>query len=137
MTTSATLYKLFLGDQDSTTGHYRRGFTVHTITAAIFPNGGAFAFGSLGYHTVYSCVGFTQYDVNEGDVIYTDTEQYYLIKSPPKRWPENGTFQFYELELERQDVFPFLAGFFGFEDEDHGTIGYGFETGFESGIWAL
>ena len=33
--------------------------------------------------------------------------------------------------------FPFIAGFFGFEDNDHGTFGGMFEDGFERGQWAL
>lgn len=136
--TTVTLYKLFLGDQSTSPPyHYQRGYTIHSITVAVFPNGGTFNFGALGYNTVYGCVGFTQYDVNEGDVIYySDAEAYYQIKGL-KRWPEVGTFQLYELDLEKLNVFPFLSGFFGFEDEEHGTLGYGFEEGFERGTWAL
>jgi len=135
--TRVTAYKLFLGDQSTTAPyHYRRGYTIHTITAAVFPSGGTFNFGALGYHTVYGCVGFTQYDVLDGDVLFDGDSNYLQIKTR-KRWPEFGTFQFYEIELEKLTHFPFLAGFFGFEDTEHGEIGYEFEDGFERGTWAL
>ncbi len=133
---TVTLYKLFLGDQDSVTGFFRQGYTIHSIEVAIFPSGGTFNFGSMGYHHVYGAVGFTEYDVVEGDVIFDTFDRYYMIKAR-KPWTSGDLFRFYELELEELSVFPFLSGFFGFEDVEHGEIGYEFEEGFERGTWAL
>ena len=133
-----TLYKLFLGDQDSTTGHPDRGYTIHSITCYVYPQGGSFNFGVMGYHSTYGAVGFTEYEVDIGDVILDSFGRYYQIRSEPKEWVNGDVFCFYELDLERLTDFPFLSGFFGFEDEDHGTLGYGFEDGgFERGHWAL
>ena len=133
---AVTLYKLFLGDQQDPTGHYRPGYTIHSITCAIFPKGTALSFGSVGMYTKYDFTGFTAYDVTEGDVILDEFEQHYPIKSLTP-WTVGNQFQFYELELEEKPVFPFLSGFFGFEDTEHGEIGYEFEDGFERGTWAL
>lgn len=133
---TVTLYKLFLGDQDSVTGHFRQGYTIHSIEVAVFPSGGTFNFGSMGYHHVYGAVGFTEYDIDEGDVIFDSFSRHYMIKAR-KPWTTGDQFQFYELELEELSVFPFLSGFFGFEDVEHGEIGFEFEDGFERGTWAL
>ena len=133
---TVTLYKLFLGDQDTTTGHYDMGYTIHSISCALFPSGGAFNFGSLGFHTVNGSVGFTEYDVDEGDVILDGFGKYFEVKSL-KPWTSGNTFSFYELDLVEKPDFPFIAGFFGFEDATHGTYGGQFEDGFERGYWAL
>ena len=138
MTTSydCTLYQLFLGDQDSTTGHYRKGFTIHTVSVIIFPAGQTVTLGGLGYHQVYTETGFTEYDITEDDVILDGLGRYFEVKSY-KDWVSQGEIQFRELELERLNIFPFTADFFGFEDEDHGVVGGAFEDGFERGFWAL
>jgi hypothetical protein len=133
---TATFYALFLGDQDSVTGHYQRGYTIHGITVYIFPSGGAWSFGDFGYYSTNNSVAFTQYSVDEGDVILDGFNNYYLIKQI-KDWTIGDQLQFKELNLEKLAVFPFLSGFFGFEDEDHGTVGGMFEDGFERGAWAL
>ena len=133
---TVTCYRLFLGDQDSTTGHYRRGYTIHSIVAPIFPSGTSLTIGNMGYYTRYSFTGFTEYDVTEGDVILDSFGRYFEIRNL-KPWTNGDQFAFYELELEEKPVFPFLAGFFGFEDLTHGTIGGMFEDGFERGTWAL
>lgn len=129
-------YKLFLGDQDSVTGHYKKGFTIHTIEMAVFPTGTTLNLGGMGYyHTRYAHTGFTEYDVDEGDVEYDATSGRYVQILSRKPWPSVGQISFYECELEELEVFPFLSGFFGFEDTEHGTVGYGFEDGFERGYW--
>ena len=131
-----TLYKLFLGDQDSVTGHYQKGFTIHSVEVPIFPAGSTVILGDLGYHHVSTETGFTEYDILEGDVILDNLDRYFECVAY-KDWVSSDGLEFRELQLERLHVFPFLSGFFGFEDEDHGTIGYGFEEGFERGYWAL
>ena len=137
-----TLYKLFLGDQQTSAPyHFKEGYTIHSAGIYVYPTGGSFSFGSLGYHTTNSGVSFTKYNTQEGDVIYTNLEKHFLIKAI-KAWPNSdGSLAFYEVGIEEMPNFPFIAGFFGFEDWDHGTtatIGAGmFEDGFERGYWAL
>jgi len=131
-----TLYRLFLGDQDSVTGHFRPGFTIHAVKAAIFPEGGSWSFPMIGWHTVNNAVAFTEYDLDEGDVLLNALGQYYTIKSK-KKWAVGDQLKYVEHSVEEMKNFPFLAGFFGFEDLTHGTIGCGFEDGFERGSWAL
>ena len=131
-----TLYKLFLGDQDSTNGFYQVGYTIHSIEASIYSNGGVFSFLSLGRNFTYTPMGFTEYDVTEGDVIFDGDETYYTIKACHP-WPNKKNFEFFALELEQLKEFAFIAGFFGFEDLEHGEIGCEFEKGFERGYWAL
>ena len=133
-----TLYKLFLGDQKTSAPyHFQVGYTIHSVRCYIFPTGGSFSFGSLGYHTTNSGVAFTEYNVNEGDIILTALEDYYEILQIDK-WPNSdGSLAFYALKIEEMVNFPFISGFFGFEDEEHGTIGSGFESGFQKGQWAL
>jgi hypothetical protein len=90
----------------------------------------------MGYYTQYDWTGFTEYDVDDGDAILDKFGRYFEIKSL-KPWTNGDQFAFYELELEELNVFPFISGFFGFEDLDHGTLGGMFEDGFERGQWAL
>ena len=134
---TVTLYKLFIGDQDSVTGHFRPGFTIHAIEMAIFPEGSPFFNSSLGRYGSYNATGYTEYLVSEGDVVLDLLGYHYEIKTVPKRWGLGGTLKYLATGLEEMSNFPFLSGFFGFEDEDHGLIGYGFEDGFERGYWAL
>ena len=112
------------------------GYSIHSIEAAIFPEGGSFNFGALGYHTVYNSVAFTEYDIDEGVVLLNALGQYYLLKSK-KKWSLGDQLQFVEHSVEELDNFPFLSGFFGYEDEEHETLGFGYEDGYERGYWAL
>ena len=130
-----TLYKLFLGEQDTTTGHYQVGYTIHSIEMPVFPAGTRIGL-SNGYYTRYSMTGFTEYNVDEGDVVLDGLGRYYKVLSL-KPWSVGDELAFYECELEQQASFPFIAGFFGFEDTEHETIGCGFEDGFERGYFAL
>jgi hypothetical protein len=132
---TVTLYKLFLGDQQDPTGHFQLGFTIHTITSRIFPKGTSINLGN-GYYTRYSLTAFTKYVVDEGDVIMDTFGKYYDVLSV-KTWSNGDVAVYNELEVEERPNFPFLAGFFGFEDMDHGTPGGMFEDGFERGYFAL
>jgi hypothetical protein len=130
---NVTLYKLFLGEQDSVTGHYQRGFTVHSVVMAIFPRGTAFSFNGIGYYTRYDKTGYTNYDLYEGDIILDSFGKYYTIKSL-KPWTQGDQFLFYECELEESPYFslPTSASLFiGFEVITEGVME--FETGFERG----
>ena len=141
---TVTLYKLFLGDQQTSAPyHYQRGYTIHSIEVMVFPQGGTFNFGSLGYHVTNNAVGFTEYDVREGDVIAFGG--YYQVKHV-KYWTVGDSYQFSELMLEALGSvygddggggFPFLTGFFGYEDLEHGLLGFGYEAGYEHGEWAI
>lgn len=131
---SVTLYKLFVGDQQSPHGHFQPGYTIHAIIEAHFPMGTMIH--DIQRYTQYNQTGFTEADVDEGDVILDSFGKYYVIKARTM-WPNGDQFGYYELELEELAVFPHLSGFFGFEDMDHGTIGGMFEAGFERGEWAL
>ena len=134
--TTLTYYSLFLGEQDSVTGHYQRGFTIHSIVAYIYPRNTAINLDGLRY-TRYGYTMFTEYEVTEGSVAYdAEMGRYFEILSK-KPWPATGDLEFYECEVEEMTNFPFIAGFFGFEDEAHGLTGYGFEDGFERGYWAI
>ena len=133
---TVTLYKLFLGDQETTTGHFKPGYTIHTIEAAIQPNGGSWNFGVSGYIATNNAVSFSGYIFDEGDVLLNQLGQYFMVKLV-KKWAVGATLKFVVYELEEWKNFPFLATFFGFEDWEHGTVGGMFEPGFESGYWAL
>jgi hypothetical protein len=134
---TVTLYKLFLGDQATTPPYfYQRGYTIHSIEAAIFPNGGSWNFGLNGWVTTNNATAFSGYIFDKGDVILDQHEQYFTVINVHK-WPVGSTLKFIVYELERMDIFPFLSGYFGFEDETHGTIGYMFEESFERGTFAL
>ena len=133
---TVTLYKLFLGDQETTTGHFKPGYTIHTIEAFIAPEGGSWSFGSPGYIATNNAVAFSGYIFDEGDVLLNQLGQYFMVKAF-KKWAVGATLKFVVYELEEWKNFPFLAGFFGFEDLDHGFIGGMFEEGFERGYWAL
>jgi hypothetical protein len=131
-----TFYELFLGDQDSVTGHYRMGYTITSGAVVIFSNNGTFSYGVLGKHVTSNFIGFTKYSVEQGDVIYDSFGRHYEIKRVDPMC--NGDqFKYNLLSLEELTNFPFLSGFFGFEDTEHGTIGCGFEEGFEHGTWAI
>ena len=134
---TVTLYKLFLGDQDSVTGHYNRGYTIHTIEMAIFPQGSPHYMFNLGMHAGYNATGYTEYLVEEGDVVLDQLGHYYQVKLSPQRWGYGDQLKYLAVGLEEKPVFPFLSGFFGFEDLEHGLIGFEFEDGFERGYWAL
>ena len=90
----------------------------------------------IGWHSINSSVAFTEYDLDEGDVLMDAFEDYYAIKSK-KKWKVGDQLKYAQHSVELLDNFSFLSGFFGFEDTEHGTIGYGFEDGFERGTWAL
>ncbi len=132
---SVTLYKLVLGDPDTETGHFGRGYTEHAITMAIFPKGTPFSFGSLGWYTKYDFTGYTAYSVADGDVVKDSFGRIFTIKSN-KDWTVGDQFAFRECELESTPYFSLPTGatyFFGFEviDDDHK-----FEDGFERGYWS-
>ena len=127
---------MFLGDQDTTTGHYKVGYTIHTIEMPIFPAGSTFSNTVMGFHTINTETGFTLYDVTVDDVVLDQFGKYHKIIGS-KDWATGDTLHCRECGLEGMKDFPFAAGFFGFEDVGHGTIGYEFEDGFERGYWAL
>jgi hypothetical protein len=131
-----TLYSLFLGDPDSVTGWYRKGFTIAYARVAIVPKGNVKALSGLGVYSRHDAVGFTDYEVDVGDVVQDAFDDYYMVVGrEPFKWGDR--FVYYALDLEQLHDFPFSAGFFGFEDTEHGSIGYEFEDGFQRGYWAL
>ena len=135
---TVTLYGLFLGDQDTTTGWYRKGYVYQTITMAVIPRSNTQALMSVGAYARLDAVGFTNYEVKEGDVVRDVHGNYWEIAGrKPYTWGD--TFAYYECDLKKLLNFPFTAGFFGFEIKQ-GSIGnviQGFEDGFERGYWAL
>ncbi len=133
---NVTLYTLFLGEQDSVTGQYQRGFVICTIKVAIIPKGNSRMLMAVGKYSRLDAVGFTNYEVSEGDIILDAQGDYWTIEGKkPFSW--GSIFYYYDLDLSKLTVFPFISGFFGFEDMEHsGGIGE-FEDGFERGYWAL
>ena len=132
---NVTYYNLVLGDADTVTGHYGRGYTEHAITMAIFPKGTPFSFGSLGWYTKYDFTGYTAYNVSDGGVVKDSWNNCYVIKSN-KNWTVGDEFAFRECELEALPYFSLPTGatyVFGFEviDDSHK-----FEDGFERGYWS-
>ena len=135
---TVTFFKLFLGDQQTEPPyHFQMGYTVHTIEIAIFPEGSPFFNFGLGLHGTYNATGYTEYLITAGDVALDQLGHYYEVKPKPKRWGLGNRLDFLACALEELDNFPFLSGFFGFEDTEHENIGSGFEVGFQCGKWAL
>jgi len=135
---TVTLYGLFLGNQDTTTGWYRKGFVYQSITMAIIPRGSTQALMSVGKICRLDAVGLTNYEVQEGDVVGDVHGNYWIIEGKkPFTWGD--TFVYYECDLKKLLNFPFTAGFFGFEIiiGEIGSVTSGFEDGFERGYWAL
>ena len=132
---NVTFYKLFLGDQNEQ-GHFRPGFTIHSITERHFTAGTFISIGGIAKYTRYDWTGFTKYHVDDGDAILDSFGRHFMIKAV-KPWTNGDVFEYNELMLEQLATFPFLSGFFGYEDTEHGTIGYGYVDGYERGFWAL
>ena len=135
---TVTLYGLFLGDQDTTTGHFRLGYVYQSITMAIVPRSSTRALLSVGSYARLDAVGYTNYDVQLGDVVGDKFGRYWSIEGrKPYTWGED--FVVYECDLKEKLNFPFTAGFFGFEIlvGEPGAVVQGFEDGFERGYWAL
>lgn len=134
---TVTYYNLFLGDQDSVTGWYQRGFVTESITMAIIPKGSIQILSGLGLYSRHDAVGLTNYDVKSGCIVKDAFDTYYLIiETIPHKW--GNQFVYYACDLEELTDFPFISGFFGFEDDEHsGFAGTEFEDGFERGNWTL
>jgi hypothetical protein len=132
-----TYYNLFLGDQDATTGWFRKGYTIESVTMAVVPKGTITAMTGLGFYARHDAEGFTNYSVRTGGYIKDAFDRYYLIRAmQPLVWLNR--FVAYACDLEEATDFPFTAGFFGFEDDEHSAdAGCEFEDGFERGYWAL
>jgi len=131
-----TYYNLFLGDQDAVTGWYQRGFTSEAIRMAIIPKGNVQVLSGLGLYSRHDAVGLTNYDVETGSIVKDAFDTYYLIVGlQPHKW--GNEFVYFAVDLEELTDFPFISGFFGFEDTATGTVGYEFEDGFERGNWTL
>jgi hypothetical protein len=131
-----TLYSLFLGDQDSVSGWYRRGYVIKYARVAVVPTGTVNALTGMGFYGRHDAEGITEYEVKTGDVIKDSFGTHYLVVNR-KPYKAGDKFVYYALDLEEMHDFPFIAGFFGFEDTEHGLAGFGFEDGFERGYWAL
>ena len=135
---TVTLYHLFIGDQQTEPPYqFQMGYTIHTIEMAIFPEGGPFFNFGLGLHGTYNATGYTEYLVEDGDVALDQLGHYYEIKPKPKRFGLGNRLDYLSCALEERSNFPFLRGFFGFEDTEHANLGSGFEPEFEHGQWAL
>jgi hypothetical protein len=129
-----TVYRLFLGNQDSITGKYRQGYTITSAEVAIFPRSAQRILSGAGFYCRRDAIGFTEYNVDEGDVLLDDHGYYYKVMGiEPYTWFDQ--FVCYVLDLARLQDFPFIAGFFGFEVITAGVSE--FEEGFERGYWAL
>jgi hypothetical protein len=129
-----SLYHLFLSsDRNSTTGWYNRGYSVCTLDMAIFPRGTSISLAP--YYTRYSLTGFTEYNVDEGDVVFDTLGKYYQVLSV-KPWCWGDKLSYFECELEEIPYFALPTSealFYGYEDVDHGTIGSGYGDEFERG----
>ena len=90
----------------------------------------------IGWHTINNSVAFTEYDLEEGDVLMDAFEDYYAIKSN-KKWTIGNQLKYAQHSVELLDTFPFLSGFFGFVDEEHTTSETWFGDGFMHGYFAL
>jgi hypothetical protein len=137
------IYKLFLGDPDATTGHPRRGYTVHSGLMRIFPRNTATTLGG-GYYTRYNQTGFANLNLDEGDVVEDSFgRRYYILSLKP--WTNGDRFEFYEFELEdvtdtwSKPLIPdepiASSSFFGFENLAEGNPTGMFEDGFERGYF--
>ncbi len=134
---SVTYYNLFLGDQDGTTGWHQRGFVTEQITMTIFPKGSSRVLSGLGIYSRHDAVGLTNYAVKRGSIVKDAHGSYYeIVGLSAHTW--GNVFGYYSCDLQQLTDFPFVAGFFGFEDEAHtGYAGNEFEDGFERGYWTL
>jgi hypothetical protein len=142
---TVTLYGLFLADRDSTTGWFRPGYVAQSITMAVVPRSATRALMSVGKHARLDGLGFTEYDVREGDVVGDTHGDYWTIEAI-KKWPWGNQPVYYECDLSERLSFPWDGTwtdpdhpandphFFGFEVIETGVRE--FEDGFERG-WLL
>jgi len=79
--TDVTRRALTLGDPDSTTGWYAKGYTEKTIDMIIIPRTATQVLISAGLWAHEDAVGLTVDPVNVGDQIKTKEEIYYEITS--------------------------------------------------------
>ena len=68
-TFDVTVYKLDLGDYDSTTGVPARTYTSVSARVAVVPKGTSLRVFGFGYYGANDAEGITAYEVNEGDII--------------------------------------------------------------------
>ena len=134
---AVTYYNLFLGDQDAVTGWYQKGYVIESVTMAVIPKGNVQILSGLGLYSRHDAVGLTNYSVETGGIIKDAFEDHYLIVGmQPFKWGD--VFVYYACDLKHLTDFPFISGFFGFEDDEHSAdAGAEFEDGFERGYWAL
>jgi hypothetical protein len=133
-----TYYHLFLGDQDSTTGWYQKGYVIQTIRMLIMSRAVVQRASGLGIYSRHDAVGITNYDVEVGSVVKDAFDTHYLIKGlRPHMW--GNQFGYYSCDLAELTDFPFIAGFFGFEVlvGSPGDVVQGFADGFQRGFFAL
>jgi hypothetical protein len=137
LTDTCELCKLVLMDRDDTTGHYHSAYSSGSIIMKIYPAGSQVNFAGTINYTRHTFTGFTEYNVDEGDVVKNDSNEYFKILSR-KEWPASGDLEFYECELQKIPYFSLPTSetlFYGYEDVDHGTIGDGYADGYEHGYY--
>jgi hypothetical protein len=134
---TVTYYNLFLGGQDGTTGWYQKGYVTESITMLIVDKSNSRMLSGLGLYSRHDAVGLTNYAVKIGGVVKDTFGEYYQIMGMLKHtWGDQ--FGYYACDLSKLVDFPFISGFFGFEDDAHsGYAGSEFEDGFERGYWTL
>jgi len=140
---NVTIYRLVLGNQDATTGHYKRGYTLLSGDMVIFPPGTGVNISGHGIYAGRDSVGITNLQIYEGDCI-KDSQSiiYRVVGVKPHTWGD--TFVFYSVALKEILALDLLVpesgtspsgdpNFFGFESITSGTVE--FESGFERGFF--
>jgi hypothetical protein len=131
-------YSLFLGNQDSVTGQFQKGYVPESIRMAIVPKAFVSRLSGLGLYSRHDAVGITNYEVRVGCIVQDTHGTYYEIMSrQPHTWGDQ--FGYYSVDLRERRDFPFITGYFGFEiiAGTMTNITVGFDEHFERGYWAL
>jgi hypothetical protein len=132
-----TYYELFLGDQNATTGWYRRGYVIQQVRMAILPRSASWMLSGAGYYSRSDAVGLTNFVVSTGSIVKSETGRYYTIMTvQPHEW--GSLTGYYLCDLKELMDLPLPYEFFGFESYQVNADlkdGEEFEDGFERGFW--
>ena len=128
-----------MGDYDATTGWPKPGWVATAILMPVFPKGSTRILTAMGVYCRLDAVGFTNYKLDEGDVVRTQEGVDYKVVGDPEPWYDGNVFSYYKVDLAKLLTFPVPVDpvppggdshFFGFELID---ATHKFEDGFERG----
>ena len=106
-----TLHSLVLGDQLTTPPYwFREGYTQSAIKMVIDVKGSSSILTGAGVHCKLDAVGYTRYQIFEGDVVEDAKGNYWMIMGIKER-TKGSTLDHFEVDLKKLLTFaPILQG---------------------------